>query len=113
MTDSRTDSGGERVDLRALDAAANDVHREVVIRAVLGRIGETSRDIADALTRLRQARRRLLAAAAGLAGVAAAAVFVLPRQPPIPLPDPILIWAESDHRPTNAELLAAFRGYTP
>jgi hypothetical protein len=113
MTDERARSGGERVDLRALDAAADDTRRDALIRMVLNRIEETSRDVADDLARLRRARRRLLAPAALLAGVAAAVVFAVPRRPPVPLPDPILIWAQSTHLPTNGELLAAFQGYTP
>lgn len=112
MIDDRTHKGG-RLDLRALDAGADDARRDVLIRAVVGRLVDSPRATADEVTRLLRARRRLLAVAVVLAGIAAATMLASPRRSPAAGGDPISTWAQTRHVPTNGELLAVFQGYAP
>jgi alpha-D-ribose 1-methylphosphonate 5-phosphate C-P lyase len=112
MIDDRTPNEG-RLDLRVLDAGADDARREALIRAVANRLADVPRAAADELTRLLRVRRRLLAVAAVLAGVAAATVLANPRRSPAVPADPISTWAQTSHVPTNGELLAVFQGYAP
>ena len=112
MIDDRTGTG-RRLDLRALDAGADDGRRDAMIRAAIDRLADSPREIADELTRLLRARRRLLVIAAMLAGVAAATVLANPRRSPAAPADLISTWALTSHVPSNGELLAVFQGYAP
>ena len=84
-----------------------------MIRAVIDRLADSPREVADELTRLLRARRRLLVIAAMLAGVAAATVLANPRRSPAAPEDLISTWALTSHVPSNSELLAVFQGYAP
>jgi hypothetical protein len=111
MTESR-DPGGGRLDLRALDAAADPGRTDAIVGAVLTSIASGSpRD--DDIPRLLRAQRRMLAVAAVLAALATAAVVSAPRRSEVGASDVIASWAESSHVPTNGELLAAYQGYRP
>lgn len=112
MIDDRTRKDG-RLDLRALDARADDARLDVLIRAVVDRLADSPRVASDEVTRLLRARRRLVAVAAVLAGVAAATMLAGPRRSPAVGADPVSTWAQTSHVPTNGELLAVFQGYAP
>jgi hypothetical protein len=114
MTDHSSPGHDKRLDLHDLDAAADDARTNAVVAAVLSRIsaGASRRDYHIAA--LVRAQRALLAVAAALVAAATATIVSAPRRPPEPFTaDVIASWAESRHVPTNGELLAAYRGYTP
>jgi len=114
MTDDRLNSSERRLDLRALDAALDDERTEAVVAAVMSRIASEMHGTTDDITRLLQARRRMMFVAAALAGLAAVAMFAFPQRPGASSgADPISAWSQSSHVPTNGELLAVFQGYRP
>jgi hypothetical protein len=111
MTDPHIPDG--RLDLRALAAEHDPARVDAVIGAVMSRI-ETTRQPRDDLASMRRYQRVLLAAAAVLAAVATAAVVAAPRRSQVAAPtDVIASWTETQHVPTNGELLAAYQGYRP
>lgn len=114
MTDHPSPGRDKRLDLHDLDAGADDARTNAVVAAVLSRIsaGASRRDYDIAA--LVRAQRALLAVAAALIAAATATIVSAPRRPTEPrTADVIASWAESRHVPTNGELLAAYRGYTP
>jgi hypothetical protein len=111
MTDPQAPEG--RLDLRVLDADHDPDRSDVVIGAVMSRIAATSQP-RDDLAIMRRYQRLALAAAAVLAAIATAAVVAAPRRSQLAAPtDVIASWTETQHVPTNGELLAAYQGYRP
>lgn len=110
MTDPHAPDG--RLDLRALDAEHDPARADAVIGAVMSRIEATGQP-RDDLASLRRYQRVLLAAAAVLAAIATTAVVAAPRRSQAAPTDVIASWTESQHVPTNGELLAAYQGYRP
>jgi hypothetical protein len=111
MTDPHAPEG--RLDLRALDVEHDPARADAVIGAVMSRIA-TTRQPRDDLAILRRYQRLALAAAAVLAAVATAAVVAVPRRSQEAAPSEVIAsWTESQHVPTNGELLAAYQGYRP
>jgi hypothetical protein len=109
-----TDDVQPRVDLSAVDAHRDAAREELVIAGVMARVAALHRKGAADAARLRAARRWLLAAAAVLVVAAAGAVRIAPRRPGAEDPSALVgDWAQSNHVPTNGELLAAFQGYRP
>jgi hypothetical protein len=114
MTDYPSPGREKRLDLHDLDTAADDARTDAVIAAVLSRIAAGAPQRDNDIAALVRAQRALLAAAAVLVATATATIVAAPRRPADPrTADMIASWVESHHVPTNAELLAAYRGYTP
>jgi hypothetical protein len=114
MTDHPSPGREKRVDLHALEAGADDARTNAVVAAVLSRIAASASRRDDDIAALARAQRALLAVAAALVAVATATIVAAPRRPTEPpTTDVIASWAESRHVPTNGELLATYRGYTP
>jgi hypothetical protein len=110
MTDRSRDPG--RIDLRAIDEAADPQQADRVIAAAMSRVAAQREAPGDVLASLVVYWRPLLAVAAVLL-LAATGTLVLTRgrtqtDQPVSV---VASWAESSHVPTNGELLAAFQGY--
>lgn len=111
MTDERPAIG--RLDLGALDAAADGARDDAIVAGVMTRIRRQS-VATDDIARLVRARRILLAAAAVLAAIATAVVTAAPPRSAEERPlDVVADWTRTDHVPSNAELLATYHGYRP
>ena len=111
MTERPDDSGGPRLDLRALDIADNRTRADAVMRAVLEQI-TARRSQPEWLAWMPRAQRSLAAAAAILLLLAGAVVLAEGRgNPGADVADLMATWASSGHVPTNGELLAAYQGY--
>jgi hypothetical protein len=112
MTDPTGPSRG-RIDLRAIDTdggAADRVIADAMQEIRLNRSRATRDPFADVDRYLRPA----LLAAAVLAALAAGIVATTNRRPPSDTPAMITTvasWVETQHVPTNSELLVAFKGY--
>jgi len=102
-----------RVDLRAINEPEDSLQPDRVIAAVLARSwGGPNQLRLDALESLSGYPRPLLAAAALLLIVATSTVIALGRPETSSQPATVLAdWAQSQHVPTNGELLVAFQGY--
>jgi hypothetical protein len=99
----------ERIDLRALDAAARPGEADRVVGAVRARIAGAGDHGLGELDRL---LRPALLAAALLVALALGVLSATARGTAAPDPELVLVaWAEAQHVPSNAELLAAFQGY--
>jgi hypothetical protein len=83
-----------------------------VIAAAMSRIAADRNSRVDALTTIVIYARPLLAAAAAIVVIATGALMVTQRPAQEDQPVSVLAsWAESNHVPTNGELLAVFQGY--
>lgn len=110
MTDTSREPG--RIDLRAIDEPADPARAERVIAAAMSRITADRNSGGDALATIVIYARPLLAAAAALVVIATGTLMVTQRPAPEYQPASVLAsWAESNHVPTNGELLAVFQGY--
>jgi hypothetical protein len=110
MTDNREKAG--RIDLRSLDV--DQSHGERVMASVMDRIRVTPQTPADPLLDLLERSARPVRIVAGLLAAAAVVVVVLTesrRDSEPPVPGVVAAWAQSQHVPTNGELLATFQGY--
>ncbi|MBA3341307.1 MAG: hypothetical protein H0T48_05680 [Gemmatimonadaceae bacterium] len=111
MTDHSMEPG--RIDLRAIDEPEDALQADRIIAAALARSrGGPNQPRLDALESLSGYLRPMLAIAASLLIVATGTVIAL--GPPEPSSQPVAIlaeWTESQHVPTNGELLVAFQGY--
>jgi hypothetical protein len=111
MTDQTPPPG--RIDLRTLDDA-HAGRADRVIRAAMSRIAtspeQAPRDaVAEVASRF---TRPAIVAAAVLAAIAIGTLALTHRASASPAPETLLAsWVESQHVPTNAELLQAFEGY--
>ena len=104
------DSMPGRIDLRSLDDAQSDQREERIVHGAMSRIRLATRDKSETVleSTVRYWRPALAAAAVFIAmAVSAAAVSRRDRV------DSTLLaqWAESQHVPTNGELLTTFQGY--
>ena len=108
-----TDRTPGRIDLRAIERA-DSAQADRVIAAAMARIaaspGQQSRDVvvewAERFT------RPALIAAAVLAAVAVGTLALTDgRREPAPQVATLATWVESEHVPTNGELLLTFQGY--
>ena len=109
-----TDISGEpgRIDLRAIDEPADPARAERVIAAAMARIAADENPGGDALATIAIYARPLLAIAAALVVMATGTLVVTQRPKRDTQPAGVLArWAESNHVPTNGELLALFQGY--
>ena len=110
MTDISREPG--RFDLRAIDEPADPARAERVIAAAMARIAADRNPGGDALGTIVIYARPLLAAAAALVVIATGTLIVTQRPAQDVQPAGVLAsWAESNHVPTNGELLALFQGY--
>ena len=110
MTDNSHEPG--RIDLRAIDEPADPARAERVIAAAMSRITADRRARVDALSTIVTYARPLFAAAAALVVIATGTLITTTRSTPQDQPANVLAsWAESNHVPTNGELLAVFQGY--
>ena len=110
MTDIPREPG--RIDLRAIDEPADPARADRVIAAAMSRIAADRNSRGDVLTVIVIYARPLLAAAAALVVIATGTLMV--TQPPaadVQAASVLANWAESNHVPTNGELLAVFQGY--
>ena len=103
MTDQPDPNG--RIDLCALDAAANARRDVAVMRAIVARIVVTPQLDAE-LARLLRFQRAMLATAAVLAVFAVAVAKQLPRGVARPGVSAVAEWIDAAHVPSNRELLA-------
>jgi hypothetical protein len=101
-----------RIELRPLDWPPDTDQADRVIGAVMRHIAVHPRRRESVLEALAPYLRPALAAAAVLVAAAAASLVVAPDVA-AEQDSPIARWAEAGHVPTNGELLAAFRGYSP
>lgn len=110
MTDISREPG--RIDLRAIDEPADPARAERVIAAAMTRIAANQNPGADALAAIAIYARPLFAAAAALVVIATGTLIATQRPEEDVEPAGVLAsWAESNHVPTNGELLAVFQGY--
>jgi hypothetical protein len=110
MTETSPEPG--RIDLRAIDEPADPARAERVIAAAMSRNAADRNRGADALGAILIYTRPLLAAAAALVVIATGTLIVTQRPAQEVQPAGVLAsWAESNHVPTNGELLAVFQGY--
>jgi hypothetical protein len=110
MTEISRDPG--RIDLRPIDEPADPVQAERVIAAAMSRVAAHRNSRGDVLTTIVIYARPLLAAAAALVVIATGTLMVTQRPTQEDQPVSVLAsWAESNHVPTNGELLAVFQGY--
>jgi hypothetical protein len=101
------------LDLRALDAEADDSRADMVVRSVLEALPKRHAvpHLARALGRIRLA---MAVAATVLAMLATGAVLAERRErDAMTVADLMERWTQSDHVPTNGELLTAYQGYRP
>ena len=110
MTDISREPG--RIDLRAIDEPADPARAERVIASAMSRIAADRNSGGDVLTTIVIYARPLFAAAAALVVIATGTLMVTQRPAQEDQPASVLAsWAESNHVPTNGELLAVFQGY--
>lgn len=111
MTDDSKQPG--RIDLRAIDEAAESPVADRVIAEVLVRsAGFLGRPQPDVFEILAAHSRPLFAAAATLLIIATGTLVLTSGASVDTTPDVVLAeWAQSNHVPTNGELLTAFQGY--
>jgi len=110
MTDISREPG--RIDLRAIDEPADPARAERVIAAAVSRIAADRNPRGDVLATIAIYARPLLAAAAALVVIATGTLIVTQRPTQQDQASSVLAsWAESNHVPTNGELLAVFQGY--
>ena len=102
-----------RIDLRAIDGPADPARAERVIAAAMSRFAaDRNSPKGDVLATITIYARPLLAVAAALVVVATGTLITTPRPTQQDQPASVLEnWAESNHVPTNGELLAVFQGY--
>jgi hypothetical protein len=110
MTDISREPG--RIDLRAIDEPGDQARAERVIAAAMSRVAADRNSGGDVLSTIVIYSRPLLAAAAALVVIATGTLITTPRRTQQDPPASVLAsWAESNHVPTNGELLAVFQGY--
>ena len=110
MTDTSRESG--RIDLRAIDEPADPARAERVIAAAMARAAANRNSRSDVFATIAVYARPLLAAAAALVVIATGTLMLTQRPAQDVQPAGVLAsWAESNHVPTNGELLALFQGY--
>ncbi len=102
-----------RIDLRAIDEPEDALQADRIIAAALARSrASPNQPRLDALESLSGYLRPMLAIAATLLIVATGTVIAL--GPPVSSAQPATVladWTQSQHVPTNGELLVAFQGY--
>lgn len=109
MTDRSTQPG--RIDLRAIDEPADPLQAERVVGAAMARMAARGPAHSDVFASIGAYSRLMLAAAAVLCAIATSTVILTSRRAaaqPLAL---LASWAESQHVPTNGELLVTFQGY--
>jgi len=112
MTDFSREPG--RVDLRAIDEPADPARAERVIAAAMSRVAATRNSGRDVFATIAVYARPLLAVAAALVVIATGTLMVTQRPVrDVQVAGVLASWAESNHVPTNGELLAVFQGYAP
>jgi hypothetical protein len=107
-----TDRDNGRIDLRAVDTDEGAADR--VIGGAIGRIRMTPQLRVDPMEDMarRAVRPALIAASVLVAAAVFAVAFIDTRRAEVPAAAAtVASWADSDHVPTNAELLQAFQGY--
>ena len=110
MTDISREPG--RIDLRAIDEPADPARAERVIAAAMARAAANRDSGSDVFATIAVYARPLLAAAAALVVIATGTLMVTQRPAQDVQPAGVLAsWAETNHVPTNGELLALFQGY--
>ena len=114
MTEDRPRESEHRLDLRALDAGPDPARTDAVVAAVMKRIATGTRVPGNDVMRLLRVRRRMLATAAVVTIIAGAALLGAPRRASVdPAGTLIARWSQTEHVPTNGELLVIFQGYRP
>jgi len=110
MTDISREPG--RIDLRAIDELADPARAERVIVAAMAHVAANRNSRSDVFASIAICARPLLAAAAALVVIATGTLMVTQRPAQDVQPVGVVVsWAESNHVPTNGELLAVFQGY--
>ena len=110
MTDISREPG--RINLRAVDEPADPARAGRVIAAAMSRIAADRTSRVDVLTTLVIYARPLVAAAAAFVIIATGTLMVTQSPAHEDQPASVLAsWAESNHVPTNGELVAVFQGY--
>ena len=110
MTDISRHPG--RIDLRAIDEPADSARAERVIEAAMSRAAANRHSRTDVFATIAAYARPLFAAAAALVVIATGTLMVTQRPlQDVPPAGVLASWAESNHVPTNGELLAVFQGY--
>lgn len=102
-----------RIDLRAIDEASQSPVADRVIAGVLARSAEfLGKPQPDVFATLGAHLRPLFAAAAILLVIATGALAFVGGPSRVTAADTVLAeWTQSNHVPTNGELLIAFQGY--
>jgi hypothetical protein len=108
MTEEMTEGG--RIDLRAIDEP-DDPHRaDRIVRAAMARARWPAGGARGVQASIGAYGRTVMAAAAVLVAIAAGMVVAAQREGVQPA-SVLAAWSESQHVPTNGELLVAFQGY--
>jgi hypothetical protein len=101
----------QRIDLRAV--APSSAQADRVIGATMSRVRKTPQLPSDTLANLAEPfiRPALISAALLAAAAACTIVLIEPRERFEQSFSPLADWIESQHVPSNSELLLAFQGY--